>query len=58
MALLILYLSWPVFVNAYNQNEVSTNAGGLIIWPARLLLLGRALPKAWRDWTRCTSVVA
>ncbi len=38
MALLILYLSWPVFVNAYNQNEVSTNAGGLIIWPARLLL--------------------
>ena len=38
MALLILYLSWPVFINAYNQNEVSTNAGGLIIWPARLLL--------------------
>jgi TRAP-type mannitol/chloroaromatic compound transport system permease small subunit len=38
MALMILYLSWPVFVNAYNQHEVSTNAGGLIVWPARLLL--------------------
>jgi TRAP-type mannitol/chloroaromatic compound transport system permease small subunit len=38
MAILILYLSWPVFVNAYMNNEVSSNAGGLIIWPARLLL--------------------
>ena len=38
MAILIMYLSWPVFMNAYNNNEVSSNAGGLIIWPARLLL--------------------
>ena len=38
MAILILYLSWPVFVNAYVGNEVSSNAGGLIVWPARLLL--------------------
>ena len=38
MALLILWLSWPVFVDAYTHNEVSTNAGGLIVWPARLLL--------------------
>ena len=37
MAILIMYLSWPVFVNAYVHNEVSSNAGGLIIWPARLL---------------------
>jgi TRAP-type mannitol/chloroaromatic compound transport system permease small subunit len=27
-----------VFVDAYARNEVSTNAGGLIVWPARLLL--------------------
>ena len=38
MAFLIMWLSWPVFVDAYVRNEVSTNAGGLIIWPARLLV--------------------
>ena len=38
MAIMIMYLSWPVFVQAYQRNEVSTNAGGLIIWPARLLV--------------------
>ena len=38
MAIAILWLSWPVFVEAYQRNEVSTNAGGLIIWPARLML--------------------
>ena len=38
MALVILWLSWPVFVDAYTHNEVSTNAGGLILWPARLLV--------------------
>ena len=37
MAILIMYLSWPVFVNAYVHHEVSSNAGGLVIWPARLL---------------------
>jgi len=38
MAILLMWLSWPVFVDAYQRNEVSTNAGGLIIWPARLLV--------------------
>jgi len=38
MAIMIMYLSWPVFVMAYERHEVSTNAGGLIIWPARLLV--------------------
>jgi TRAP-type mannitol/chloroaromatic compound transport system permease small subunit len=38
MAILIMILSWPVFVNAYVGQEVSSNAGGLIVWPARLLL--------------------
>ncbi len=44
MALLLMWLSWPVFVDAYQRNEISTNAGGLIIWPARLLVpIGFAL---------------
>ena len=38
MAFLILWLAWPVFVEAYTRHEISTNAGGLIIWPARLLV--------------------
>jgi TRAP-type mannitol/chloroaromatic compound transport system permease small subunit len=38
MAILIGWLGWPVFVDSYVRNEVSTNAGGLIIWPARLLV--------------------
>ncbi len=44
MAILIMWLSWPVFMDAYERHEVSTNAGGLIIWPARLLVpIGFAL---------------
>jgi len=38
MALVIMWLSWPVFVDAYQSNEVSTNAGGLTVWPGRLML--------------------
>jgi TRAP-type mannitol/chloroaromatic compound transport system permease small subunit len=38
MAFLIMWLSWPVFVDAWDRHEVSTNAGGLIIWPARLMV--------------------
>ena len=38
MAVAIMWLSWPVFLDAYGSNEVSTNAGGLTVWPARLML--------------------
>jgi len=38
MAFLLMWLAWPVFVDAYERHEISTNAGGLIIWPARLLV--------------------
>ena len=38
MAIAIMWLSWPVFLDAYRSNEVSTNAGGLTVWPARLML--------------------
>lgn len=38
MAILFIYLSWPVFVRTYTHGEISTNAGGLLIWPARLLV--------------------
>jgi TRAP-type mannitol/chloroaromatic compound transport system permease small subunit len=38
MALLILALSWPVFVASWTSGEVSANANGLALWPARLLV--------------------
>ena len=44
MAILIMTLSWPYFMRAYTDHEISGSAGGLILWPARLLLpIGFAL---------------
>lgn len=38
MAIAIMWMSWPVFVQAYQLHEESSNAGGLIVWPARLMV--------------------
>ena len=38
MAIAIMWLSWPVFIDAYRSHEISTNAGGLTVWPARLMV--------------------
>jgi TRAP-type mannitol/chloroaromatic compound transport system permease small subunit len=38
MAIAIMWMSWPVFVDAYVHHEVSSNAGGLTVWPARLMV--------------------
>ena len=38
MCLVLIYFTWPWFVEAWVTNEVSTNAGGLPRWPVRLLL--------------------
>ncbi|HSC22611.1 MAG TPA: TRAP transporter small permease subunit [Casimicrobiaceae bacterium] len=44
MSIVIMRLSWPLFLDSFERNEVSTNAGGLIIWPARLMVpIGFAL---------------
>jgi TRAP-type mannitol/chloroaromatic compound transport system permease small subunit len=41
---LMIYLSTPFFIRSYESGEVSTNAGGLLIWPAKgLILLGFVL---------------
>ena len=41
---LLLYLSWPAFLRMYETGEMSSNAGGLIRWPAMLTLpIGFAL---------------
>ena len=38
MTLFIMWLSWPIFMNAWTSGEISGSAGGLIRWPARLLV--------------------
>ena len=35
---LMAYLSWPLLVKMYVTQEMSNNAGGLIRWPAMLML--------------------
>jgi len=35
---LLIQMSWPLFVKAWQSGEMSQNAGGLIRWPVYLLL--------------------
>ena len=35
---LLAYLSWPFFHQAYEINEWSSNAGGLLRWPIKFVL--------------------
>lgn len=40
----LTYLTWPFFLNSFQSSEMSMNAGGLILWPAKgSLPLGFAL---------------
>ena len=40
----MIYFAWPLFARMYASGEMSSNAGGLIRWPAMLMLpLGFAL---------------
>jgi TRAP-type mannitol/chloroaromatic compound transport system permease small subunit len=36
--LLLAYLSWPFFYQAYAVGEISSNAGGLIRWPIKFVI--------------------
>jgi TRAP-type mannitol/chloroaromatic compound transport system permease small subunit len=38
MALIILVLSWPMVVESIERNEYSSDAGGLLRWPVKLLI--------------------
>lgn len=41
---LMVYLSWPFVISSYTSGEQSSNAGGLIRWPAKLwILIGFAM---------------
>lgn len=38
MTLTIMVLSWPIFVESYERHEISSNAGGLLKWPFKLIV--------------------
>jgi TRAP-type mannitol/chloroaromatic compound transport system permease small subunit len=38
VCLLLCYLSWPFFMQAYAVGELSSNAGGLVRWPIKFVL--------------------
>ena len=38
MSVFIMWLSWPIFMNAWTSGEISGSAGGLIRWPVWLLV--------------------
>ncbi|AWJ87141.1 sugar transporter (plasmid) [Azospirillum sp. TSH58] len=38
MAILIMWLSWPMFWDSFITKEMSSDAGGLIRWPAKILV--------------------
>lgn len=38
MAIMIMVLAWPLFMDSYRIHELSSNAGGLLRWPVKLLL--------------------
>jgi TRAP-type mannitol/chloroaromatic compound transport system permease small subunit len=38
ICIILTYFTWPWFVDSWRINEASSNAGGLIRWPVKLLL--------------------
>ncbi|MGE5537838.1 MAG: TRAP transporter small permease subunit [Gemmatimonas sp.] len=38
MAVIIAWFAWPMFVESYVRGEYSSDAGGLIRWPAKVLI--------------------
>jgi TRAP-type mannitol/chloroaromatic compound transport system permease small subunit len=38
ICILLIYFTWPFFLDSWRINEGSSNAGGLVRWPVKLLL--------------------
>jgi TRAP-type mannitol/chloroaromatic compound transport system permease small subunit len=35
----MIWLSWPFFLESFQNNEMSSNAGGLIVWPSKFFIV-------------------
>ena len=38
ICVILTYFTWPWFVDSWNLNEASSNAGGLLRWPIKLMI--------------------
>jgi TRAP-type mannitol/chloroaromatic compound transport system permease small subunit len=38
ICLMLVYFTWPWFVDSWQIDEMSSNAGGLVRWPVKLIL--------------------
>ncbi len=38
ICVILIYFTWPWFVESWRIDEISSNAGGLIRWPVKLVL--------------------
>ena len=38
MAVMILWLSWPMVIDSFLRGEMSSDAGGLLRWPVKILI--------------------
>lgn len=39
LCIVMVRLSWPFFLESFQSNEGSSNAGGLAVWPSKLFIL-------------------
>lgn len=39
LCIVMVWLSWPFVLESFQNNEASTNAGGLIVWPSKMFVL-------------------
>ncbi len=61
MCLLLIYFSWPWFLDSWRIGEASSNAGGLVRWPAKLILpVGFALVllQGFSEIIKCVATLA
>ena len=55
LCLILISLSWPLFVSTWTSGEMSSNAGGLIRWPVMMLIplgFGLLLLQAFSELTK------
>ena len=57
-ALLMVFYLVPYVMLSYRSGEVSTNAGGLIIWPAKTMLLVGFFLLAWQGVSEIIKKIA
>lgn len=60
MCVVMIYFTWPWFVESWRINEGSSNAGGLVRWPVKLLLpvgFGFLLMQGLSELIKCVAAL-